>query len=127
MIRRPTRSTRTDTPFPFTTLFRSSLCPAQGDGTWRHLRLFLSAAHAAAGGAVQPFLLSGGAGAVDGGGRGAVLPCGAALSVARAPADAGRADPAGQPRQYLGGALRLSGGGAGALRLAVAGYRSEEQ
>src|SRR3546814_15154379 len=89
MIRRPTRSTRTDTPFPFTTLFRSSLCPAQGDGTWRHLRLFLSAAHAAAGGAVQPFLLSGGAGAVDGGGRGAVLPCGAALSVARAPADAG--------------------------------------
>src|SRR3546814_13763896 len=118
MIRRPPRSTRTDTLFPYTTLFRS-----QGDGTWRHLRLFLSAAHAAAGGAVQPFLLSGGAGAVDGGGRGAVLPCGAALSVARAPADAGRADPAGQPRQYLGGALRLSGGGAGALRLA----RSEER
>src|SRR3546814_2662758 len=104
----------------------SDVCSSDlGDGTWRHLRLFLSAAHAAAGGAVQPFLLSGGAGAVDGGGRGAVLPCGAALSVARAPADAGRADPAGQPRRYLGGALRLSGGGAGALRLAVAGYASQ--
>src|SRR3546814_18012429 len=26
MIRRPPRSTRTDTPFPYTTLFRSPLC-----------------------------------------------------------------------------------------------------
>src|SRR3546814_20409371 len=30
MIRRPPRSTRTDTPFPYTTLFRSRhLCPAR--------------------------------------------------------------------------------------------------
>src|SRR3546814_7174194 len=26
MIRRPPRSTRTDTPFPYTTLFRSAIC-----------------------------------------------------------------------------------------------------
>src|SRR3546814_21100146 len=29
MIRRPTRSTRTDTPFPYTTLFRSALVEGQ--------------------------------------------------------------------------------------------------
>src|SRR3546814_2047345 len=29
MIRRPPRSTRTDTLFPYTTLFRSSPCPAE--------------------------------------------------------------------------------------------------
>src|SRR3546814_9450116 len=29
MIRRPPRSTRTDTPFPYTTLFRSSGCAAR--------------------------------------------------------------------------------------------------
>src|SRR3546814_12668352 len=33
MIRRPPRSTRTDTPFPYTTRFRSVLDPAEG----RHL------------------------------------------------------------------------------------------
>src|SRR3546814_16858690 len=31
MIRRPPRSTRTDTLFPYTTLFRSSLCPQERD------------------------------------------------------------------------------------------------
>src|SRR3546814_3230171 len=41
MIRLPTRSTRTDTLFPYTTLFRSSdearrrPGPADHDGTWR--------------------------------------------------------------------------------------------
>src|SRR3546814_4335418 len=30
MIRRPPRSTRTDTLFPYTTLFRSEQCPAHG-------------------------------------------------------------------------------------------------
>src|SRR3546814_14782264 len=30
MIRRPPRSTLTDTLFPYTTLFRSSLCPSDG-------------------------------------------------------------------------------------------------
>src|SRR3546814_5032039 len=30
MIRRPPRSTRTDTPFPYTTLFRSSAAPPRG-------------------------------------------------------------------------------------------------
>src|SRR3546814_6262282 len=29
MLRRPPRSTRTDTLFPYTTLFRSTICPAQ--------------------------------------------------------------------------------------------------
>src|SRR3546814_1740522 len=33
MIRRPPRSTRTDTLFPYTTLFRSDLTPA----SWRYL------------------------------------------------------------------------------------------
>src|SRR3546814_5826670 len=39
MIRRPPRSTRTDTLFPYTTLFRSGQCSANG-GVWRgpHLR-----------------------------------------------------------------------------------------
>src|SRR3546814_6252383 len=32
MIRRPPRSTRTDTLFPYTTLFRSRLAPAWPDG-----------------------------------------------------------------------------------------------
>src|SRR3546814_5553927 len=32
MIRRPPRSTRTDTLFPYTTRFRSRLAPADGDG-----------------------------------------------------------------------------------------------
>src|SRR3546814_9993752 len=31
MVRRPPRSTRTDTLFPYTTLFRSSLFPVQSD------------------------------------------------------------------------------------------------
>src|SRR3546814_19723002 len=31
MIRRPPRSTRTDTLFPYTTLFRSAALPARGD------------------------------------------------------------------------------------------------
>src|SRR3546814_14459361 len=34
MIRRPPRSTRTDTLFPYTTLFRSALAPANGGGVW---------------------------------------------------------------------------------------------
>src|SRR3546814_6380600 len=33
MIRRPPRSTRTDTPFPYTTLFRSSLKTVRGSAT----------------------------------------------------------------------------------------------
>src|SRR3546814_6416605 len=32
MIRRPPRSTRTDTLFPYTTLFRSTACEASGGG-----------------------------------------------------------------------------------------------
>src|SRR3546814_7130605 len=32
MIRRPPRSTRTDTLFPYTTLFRSKACPGQKGG-----------------------------------------------------------------------------------------------
>src|SRR3546814_3592538 len=36
MIRRPPRSTRTDTLFPYTTLFRSSVRTyASADGTWK--------------------------------------------------------------------------------------------
>src|SRR3546814_1264462 len=35
MIRRPPRSTRTDTLFPYTTLFRSGLCRALPGGLWR--------------------------------------------------------------------------------------------
>src|SRR3546814_11906510 len=31
MIRRPPRSTRTDTLFPYTTLFRSPICPEKGE------------------------------------------------------------------------------------------------
>src|SRR3546814_2624806 len=39
MIRRPPRSTRTDTLFPYTTLFRSGACPvADGAASGRHLR-----------------------------------------------------------------------------------------
>src|SRR3546814_8979608 len=37
MIRRPPRSTRTDTLFPYTTLFRSTICQPVAD---RELRLF---------------------------------------------------------------------------------------
>src|SRR3546814_14842431 len=37
MIRRPPRSTRTDTLFPYTTLFRSSL--PKGDGVWTDVSL----------------------------------------------------------------------------------------
>src|SRR3546814_9707124 len=37
MLRRPPRSTRTDTPFPYTTLFRSPPGPSDGAaGAWRH-------------------------------------------------------------------------------------------
>src|SRR3546814_12324796 len=47
MIRRPPRSTRTDTLFPYTTLFRSVRLPADGvpalDGTGRPHRLALRA------------------------------------------------------------------------------------
>src|SRR3546814_5025193 len=35
MIRRPPRSTRTDTLFPYTTLFRSAMVTLGGDGTLR--------------------------------------------------------------------------------------------
>src|SRR3546814_4272765 len=34
MIRRPPRSTRTDTPFPYTTLFRSSAAPRRPACDW---------------------------------------------------------------------------------------------
>src|SRR3546814_3079920 len=38
MIRRPPRSTRTDTPFPYTTLFRSGRrLSCQQQGAWRAL------------------------------------------------------------------------------------------
>src|SRR3546814_3389532 len=36
MIRRPPRSTRTDTLFPYTTLFRSPRAAVHGDGRARH-------------------------------------------------------------------------------------------
>src|SRR3546814_18261407 len=36
MIRRPPRSTRTDTPFPYTTLFRSQPALAKPEGAIRH-------------------------------------------------------------------------------------------
>src|SRR3546814_7662151 len=36
MIRRPPRSTRTDTLFPYTTLFRSERCPRAGADRRRH-------------------------------------------------------------------------------------------
>src|SRR3546814_17174186 len=39
MIRRPPRSTRTDTLFPYTTLFRSPLRPATVTGVISHLKL----------------------------------------------------------------------------------------
>src|SRR3546814_2655834 len=39
MIRRPPRSTRTDTLFPYTTLFRSTHPPANGFGDLQRLRL----------------------------------------------------------------------------------------
>src|SRR3546814_13116864 len=35
MIRRPPRSTRTDTLFPYTTLFRSGWAPVSGFNRWR--------------------------------------------------------------------------------------------
>src|SRR3546814_5590871 len=35
MIRRPPRSTRTDTLFPYTTLFRSRPCPERRPAPWR--------------------------------------------------------------------------------------------
>src|SRR3546814_18624087 len=37
MIRRPPRSTRTDTLFPYTTLFRSCVC---GIGVSKHVRMY---------------------------------------------------------------------------------------
>src|SRR3546814_10359021 len=39
MIRRPPRSTRTDTLFPYTTLFRSHSLPDRSRGTARHWRV----------------------------------------------------------------------------------------
>src|SRR3546814_17856976 len=39
MIRRPPRSTRTDTPFPYTTLFRSAWTCYRGGGQMRPNRL----------------------------------------------------------------------------------------
>src|SRR3546814_2921666 len=38
MIRLPPRSTLTDTPFPYTTLFRSTECPAAPRRGWSDLR-----------------------------------------------------------------------------------------
>src|SRR3546814_12701311 len=56
MIRRPPRSTRTDTLFPYTTLFRSELFPAHAGPSpahraveRRHLRHPLIGAHVAGG------------------------------------------------------------------------------
>src|SRR3546814_13955472 len=54
MIRRPPRSTRTDTLFPYTTLFRSDegVAGAERDGAGRHVnRLHGRAAEAVDGGA----------------------------------------------------------------------------
>src|SRR3546814_18636306 len=48
MIRRPPRSTRTDTLFPYTTLFRSLPRPAPGSGLPPERLLELQAAEAAA-------------------------------------------------------------------------------
>src|SRR3546814_13968323 len=42
MIRRPPRSTRTDTLFPYTTLFRSEELYAQQQRAWRDLRAELA-------------------------------------------------------------------------------------
>src|SRR3546814_11756374 len=53
MIRRPPRSTRTDTLFPYTTLFRSpfygftrvALAVDHGDQVWGHYERWLAAEH----------------------------------------------------------------------------------
>src|SRR3546814_14944539 len=45
MIRRPPRSTRTDTLFPYTTLFRSDLQPARHAGARGFQRGYLSHPH----------------------------------------------------------------------------------
>src|SRR3546814_9918336 len=49
MIRRPPRSTRTDTLFPYTTLFRSPALQRAGDGSLRHDRGGADAVRAARG------------------------------------------------------------------------------
>src|SRR3546814_3069024 len=42
MIRRPPRSTRTDTLFPYTTLFRSACCLRKNSGNYSCLKLTFS-------------------------------------------------------------------------------------
>src|SRR3546814_14974372 len=54
MIRRPPRSTRTDTLFPYTTLFRSTLRQRHASATGRTLRL----AYRAKGGARREVTIS---------------------------------------------------------------------
>src|SRR3546814_16326180 len=43
MIRRPPRSTRTDTLFPYTTLFRSPVCDAKIPCLWNYTSLIILA------------------------------------------------------------------------------------
>src|SRR3546814_3008743 len=45
MIRRPPRSTRTDTLFPYTTLFRSRPLHPRAQGSYRHCPADLSSGH----------------------------------------------------------------------------------
>src|SRR3546814_19631472 len=87
MIRRPPRSTRTDTLFPYTTLFRSS-----GGGRGRPRR-------------------GGQAGRQDAGGRGLLLP---ALGDRERPAGVGDIDDGGVRPARGGDPVRRSGGGGGA-------------
>src|SRR3546814_4490664 len=48
MIRRPPRSTRTDTLFPYTTLFRSHEGEAEGEQQFGHMAPFVDGAQAEA-------------------------------------------------------------------------------
>src|SRR3546814_13761143 len=48
MVRRPPGSTRTDTLFPYTTLFRSPAMPATGSSRWIHFRREFIGLHAQA-------------------------------------------------------------------------------
>src|SRR3546814_4556382 len=56
MIRRPPRSTRTDTLFPYTTLFRSGTCAFRGALTSVHLAVSPRSVRAAAGARLCRFL-----------------------------------------------------------------------
>src|SRR3546814_16897880 len=65
MIRRPPRSTRTDTLFPYTTLFRSSYLGPEGDmGFVNALMPYIFGADATMGGRISGMQTPGGTGAV---------------------------------------------------------------